>query len=83
MSFKIIKYQYRHQNAIETSNLRREFSQLVANHILDNPHIVVDLPIVHLEHQSNEVRQDRCAPRAGLDRRDSFACFWTDDREAI
>jgi hypothetical protein len=31
----------------------------MSNHIFCNLYIMIDLPIVHLEHQSNKVRQNR------------------------
>jgi hypothetical protein len=63
-------------------HLLRELSQLMTHHILSYPHIIVDLPIVHLEYQPDEVREDRGASCPCLDRRYPLACLWTNDWEA-
>ena len=34
----------------------REFTKLMSNHILRYPHIVVDLPVVHLKCEAYEIR---------------------------
>jgi hypothetical protein len=50
-------------------NLRREFPQLMANHIFRNLYVVVYLPIVYLEYQAHEIRQNRRRPCLCLNRR--------------
>ena len=53
--------------------LRREFSQLVSDHVLCYSHVMVDFAIVHLKDQTHEVRQDGRAACLSLDRRCSFS----------
>ena len=47
----------------------------MSHHILSDRHIVVDLPIVHLELEPDEVGQDGGAPRLRFDRDDTLAGF--------
>ena len=56
----------------ERKNSRNKLPQLPPNHLLRNHNILINLPIVNLELQSHEVRQDRSAALLRLDRR----CSW-------
>lgn len=61
--------------------LRREFSQLVTDHVLGYPHIVVDLAVVHLEDEADKVGEDGCAAGLRLDRGCTLSSFRADNRE--
>jgi hypothetical protein len=39
-------------------DIRREFAELVAHHLLGNGHVMIDLAVVYLELETNEVGQD-------------------------
>jgi len=47
---------------------RRKLSELVSYHVLSYEHGVEDLPVVHEERVSNEVRSNHGAARPGFDR---------------
>ena len=47
---------------------RREFSQLVADHIFSNKYRDMAFAIVDAEGQTDHIRRDRRAPRPGFDR---------------
>lgn len=49
-------------------NIRNEFPQLVPHHILRNRNLLIDLAVVHRKFQTDEVREDSCRARLGLDR---------------
>ena len=55
----------------------------MAHHLLRDSNISVNLPVMHLEFEPNEVRQDRCAARLGFYRGCTLAWFWGDDGESV
>lgn len=59
------------------SHSRREFPQLVSDHILCYAHIVVDLAIMNLEDEADKVGKNGCASGLRLDRRDTLAGLWS------
>ena len=61
---------------------RRELPKLMPHHLLRDRHIVVYLPVVHLELEPDEVRQDGRAARLRLDGGRALAWFGADDGEA-
>lgn len=58
---------------------RRELPQLVAHHVLRDSDVVIDLPIVDLELQPHEVRQDGRRARLRLYRRRPLSRRAADD----
>lgn len=59
--------------------LRREFAQLVANHVLRNDHVVVNLAIVNLKLETDKVGQDGCGPGLGSYRYNLLSRLWSND----
>ena len=55
----------------------------MSHHGLRDCHIVVHLPVMHLELESHEVWQNRCRARLGFDGGCTFASFGPDDGEAM
>ena len=53
------------------------------HHVLRDRHIMIHLPIMHLELESNEIGQDRCAARLRFDWRCTLAGLGGDDWEAV
>lgn len=53
------------------------------HHLLRDRHVVVDLPVVHLEVQPDEVGQDGRAARLRFDGRGALARFGGFDGEAV
>jgi len=64
-------------------HLRRKLAQLVSDHVLCYPHIVVDLAVVHLEDQADEIGQDGRAAGLRLDRGRALAGFRSHYRETM
>ncbi len=60
-------------------DLRRELSQLVADHLLGDSHVVVHLAIVHLKLQADEVGQNGRRARLCPDRWDLLPRYGTCD----
>ena len=53
------------------------------HHLLRDRHIIVDLPVMHLELEPDEIRQDRRAARLRFYRGCTLAGFGSDDWEAV
>ncbi len=60
----------------------RELPKLVADHILRYPDILIDLAVVHLEDETDKVREDGGTSGLSFDRWRSFAWLWSDDGQA-
>lgn len=53
------------------------------NHILRDRHVMIDLPIMHLEFQAHKIRQDGCGAGLGFDGGCALAWWRSDDGEAV
>jgi hypothetical protein len=53
------------------------------NHILRDQNIMINLPIIHLEFQPDEIRQDGCASGLRFDRGGFLAGRRADDVETV
>lgn len=62
---------------------RRELSKLVADHVLSDPDIVVNLAVVDLEDQADEVGQDGGTTGLCLDRRGALAVLGAHNGQSI
>lgn len=65
------------------ANLRRELPQLVSDHILRYPHIVIYLAIVDLEDEAHEGGENGCASGLRLDGRDALASLRYHNGETV
>lgn len=70
------------QETNKMENSRRKLPQLMPHHILRDRHLVVDLPVMHLELQPHEIRQDGGGSRLGFYRRCALARLRADDGES-
>ena len=55
----------------------------MSDHVLRNPHVVVDLAVVDLKDEAHEVGKDRRTACLRLDRQDSLSSSWSNDGEAV
>lgn len=62
---------------------RRKLPKLMPHHLLRDCHIIINLPIMHLELEPDEIGQDRRAPRLRFDGRGPLAWFGAHDGEPV
>ena len=53
------------------------------DHILSDRHLIVNLPVMHLELQPDKVREDGGGSRLCFYGRRALAWYWPDDGESI